>query len=206
MTRTATFDPSRAVVFDLEVCPGRWCVGFHGIDHAGRLSTPRIRRPGTPKSSTDRTTTPRAWPANRSGPDRAIVETSIPGDARSVSRSAYTSGAHGAWAEIFWIPSRTHQLESDGATGKGPGLPWRSERSSWVVLSVPGGGRVHGIGCGQARRRWGPITQAAKGSKPLAALACYGRGALAGRGVATMAMIRASDRGKPFGLMANSVH
>jgi len=37
----------------------------------------------------------------------------------------------------------THQLEPDGATGKGPGgerLPWRSERSSWVVLSVPGRG------------------------------------------------------------------
>ncbi len=31
--------PSRAVVFDLECYPGRWCVGFHGIDHAGKLST-----------------------------------------------------------------------------------------------------------------------------------------------------------------------
>ncbi|HKM52973.1 MAG TPA: hypothetical protein VJY33_06140 [Isosphaeraceae bacterium] len=33
------FDPSRCVVFDLECYPGRCCIGFHGIDHAGRLST-----------------------------------------------------------------------------------------------------------------------------------------------------------------------
>jgi len=39
MTMPAMFDPSRCVVFDLECYPGRWCVGFHGIDHAGRLST-----------------------------------------------------------------------------------------------------------------------------------------------------------------------
>ncbi len=39
MTTTATFDPSRCVVFDLECYPGRWCVGFHGIDHNGQLST-----------------------------------------------------------------------------------------------------------------------------------------------------------------------
>ena len=39
MTIPAIFDSSRAVVFDLEVYPGRWCVGFHGIDHAGLLST-----------------------------------------------------------------------------------------------------------------------------------------------------------------------
>jgi len=132
MTRTATFDPSRAVVFDLEVCPGRWCVGFHGIDHAGRLSTPRIRRPGTPKSSTDRTTTGWAGPAERSAPISANAGISIPIDARSIPRSVYTSGALRAWAEVFWISSRTHQLAPDGATGKGPvGIcPWRSERSS----------------------------------------------------------------------------
>jgi hypothetical protein len=39
MTMPAMFDPSRCVVFDLECYPGRWCIGFHGIDHAGRLST-----------------------------------------------------------------------------------------------------------------------------------------------------------------------
>jgi|GEM_PF-4848998 len=39
MTMPARFDASRCVVFDLECYPGRWCVGFHGIDQAGRLST-----------------------------------------------------------------------------------------------------------------------------------------------------------------------
>ena len=79
-----------------------------------------------------------------------------------------------SWAEIFWIPSRTHQLESDGATGKGPGgggLPWRSERSSWVVLSVPGGGRVHGIGCGQAGTAVGAENSSGQGLKTLG---CFG--------------------------------
>jgi hypothetical protein len=35
----AKFDPSCCIEFDLEVYPGHWCVGFHGIDHAGLLST-----------------------------------------------------------------------------------------------------------------------------------------------------------------------
>jgi len=42
---------------------------------------------------------------------------SIPIDARSISRSVYTSGALPAWVEVFWIPSRTHQHEPDGAIG-----------------------------------------------------------------------------------------
>jgi len=39
MTMPATFDPSRCVTFDLECVRDFWCVGFHGVDHAGRLST-----------------------------------------------------------------------------------------------------------------------------------------------------------------------
>ncbi len=39
MTLPARFDPSRSVVFVVECYPDRWCVGFHGIDQAGRLST-----------------------------------------------------------------------------------------------------------------------------------------------------------------------
>lgn len=33
------FDLVRAVAFDLECYPGRWCVGFHGLDRTGKLGT-----------------------------------------------------------------------------------------------------------------------------------------------------------------------
>jgi hypothetical protein len=33
------FDLSRCVVFDVEVYPGRWCVGFNGQDRHGKLAT-----------------------------------------------------------------------------------------------------------------------------------------------------------------------
>ena len=36
---TRKYSTPPAPRFDLEVYPGRWCVGLHGIDHAGLLST-----------------------------------------------------------------------------------------------------------------------------------------------------------------------
>ncbi len=38
-TTAVNFDLARCVVFDLEVYPGRWCVGFHGPDQRGKLTT-----------------------------------------------------------------------------------------------------------------------------------------------------------------------
>jgi hypothetical protein len=35
--RPPTFDPERAIVFDVETYPGRWMVGFLGLDPTGRL-------------------------------------------------------------------------------------------------------------------------------------------------------------------------
>ena len=33
-----TFDFARCVAFDLEVYPGRWCVGFHGRNRHGKFT------------------------------------------------------------------------------------------------------------------------------------------------------------------------
>jgi hypothetical protein len=38
-TTAIGFDIARCVAFDLEVYPGRWCVGFHGPDQRGKLTT-----------------------------------------------------------------------------------------------------------------------------------------------------------------------
>jgi hypothetical protein len=38
-TTAIGFDIARCVAFDLEVYPGRWCVGFHGPDQKGKLTT-----------------------------------------------------------------------------------------------------------------------------------------------------------------------
>ena len=46
MTKPMVFDISICVVFDLEVFPGRWCVGFHGFDRSGQLSTKIVETKG----------------------------------------------------------------------------------------------------------------------------------------------------------------
>src|SRR5208283_527315 len=83
----------------------------------------------------DRITTQGAMPAARLTPDPANAGTSIPGDARSLSRSAYTSGALRAWVEVIWFTSRTHQFEPHGAIGSTAWHPSpRAERPSGAIL------------------------------------------------------------------------
>ena len=94
----------------------------------------------TSRGSTDRTTTRRVGPAARSAPIYANPRKSIPGDARSLPRSAYTSGALRAWADVLWFLSRTHQHEPDGAIGSNVDrLPapigWRSQGGGLLLPS-----------------------------------------------------------------------
>jgi hypothetical protein len=49
--RPSTFDPERAIVFDLEVYPARWVVGFLGRDEKGRMKALQV---GTRKALGDR--------------------------------------------------------------------------------------------------------------------------------------------------------
>ena len=71
----------------------------------------------------DRITTQGAMPAARLTPDPANAGTSIPGDARSLSRSAYTSGAQGALQSL--------------AAGGTPTGPWGSSRTVSASCPMP---------------------------------------------------------------------